>query len=205
MVDKKEINLEEKLKKLIPVTTKKEKKESEKKEPTKQDKETKTDEKKIVFFEQKEKASDQNTLPPVIEEIKKKETLEESILDSSTNNVEKESIQEIDIIKYGHGKEPVVGKYQNNNGGSNVSQQYNSGIKNVGKIITRETDVKSNANLTNNRRANPMNPFSRDITNYEEAHLNGTKKYDGQDSMNKYEETERQFYETSRRDIREKI
>ena len=83
-------------------------------------------------------------------------------------------------------------------------EKYNSGVKNVGRILGSGINERSPTNLTNNRRSTTLNPFSRDITNYSESHLNNTQKYDEQSSMKKYEETERQFYETSRRDIREK-
>lgn len=192
-------SLEEKLKKLVLKETKEDKKENEKsgeKKEIKKNESSKPKEAVIFSPNQKEKLENKIiTLPEV------KENLEESVLGSSTETKQEDPNKKPEEIKYSNDK-PGKDKYHHTDPHYS-SERQESGVKNIGRNIGREQNQANSSGLASNIRPNPLDPTHRDINQYSNSYSTDTQKYNEQDSIKSYEEAERQFYETSRRNVRD--
>lgn len=193
----KEINLEEKLKKLAEKIDLKPKKETHKKQTTAEDKGSKEilPEKQPLIIEPNQILD--NELKNINEnkEPIKPETLEQVIADVQTEVAEKKE------------NNPVSANYSIasnlKNAANYQTSKYNPGNTKVNINLNRDQNKNNSPNLISSKLYNPFDASKRDVFSYANNY-SSENNADEKDSARMYEETKQKFYEASQRDIHDK-
>lgn len=226
MIAKKEISLEEKLRKLLVDKKAHEKKVEEKDNKTRAEHEKKLDEKlkkkpnnqsvvanvakdsketlpekQVRIFESDVVAKTDLQNIAENKELVKNETLEQTIADVEPLASDKKETKPESINYSISGKSGDINNYQTGNPKNTLGNKYDPTTANINRNLNR--DQNNSPGIIGSRLYNPFNTPRGDAFAYANNYSSesGVEEKDG---MRMYEESKQKFYETSHRDIHDK-